>query len=188
MNSYGDDETIKVLNVDDDVSPEEFNAAMANLQELASKIPLPQDKETRVTLEDLNFSVLKALVQSVISNTEEQIEELMVEEEKSAYELANIIRPRLELIYNLLRKKGRLERLYGANKNSNNPDLQRCFYNIDNTLNYMSSSLQPYIEQFNKMKQENPEQYWLAEKMEKANMNNKKMGGGARKRKRHIGF
>lgn len=150
----------------DDITETEFKAAIDNLQSIASGIGIPSDAESRVSLHDINFAVQRALVKAVVDSTEEQIEKLVNAEEQSAMELAMVIRPRLELIHDLMRRKERMERLVGADLDKNNPDLQRCFYNIDNTLNYMSESLTPLIEQYQEARSKYPEREWLQNVME----------------------
>lgn len=64
---------------------------------------------------------------------------------ETAYKLAYEIEPKLRMIKDVQRA---LEKLDYLAKNKNDPDYQRCAFNLNTTLQYLMSDVQPQLEQF----------------------------------------
>lgn len=105
--------------------------------------------------------------------------------EKLAYSLAYEIEPKLRLIKDVQRSLDKLK--YFISK-KNDPDYTRCAFNLNNTLQYLMSDVQPQLEQFLNVTElgnnlTNIEQT-LAPNRPFGNSNNRMMSGGKRKRHR----
>lgn len=64
---------------------------------------------------------------------------------ETAYKLAYEIEPKLRMIKDVQRA---LEKLDYLAKNKNDPDYQRCAFNLNTTLQYLMTDVQPQLEQF----------------------------------------
>lgn len=94
---------------------------------------------------DIDTRLLKAIVDQAVEKVEEQIEQLNENRQRTAKELALIIKPRIEMIGYLYQKRDYYQRLL------DDPDYNRCVFNLNNTINYLIEDVRPYIQQLSGM-------------------------------------
>lgn len=116
--------------------------AIEQLEEIINNKSNEQYLDKMIVNVDIDTRLLKAVVEKAVDDVEEQIEQINESRAMSAKELAMIIKPRIEMIGYLRRKKAYYDRLYA------DPDYERCIFKLNNTIDYLIKDVTPYIQQF----------------------------------------
>ena len=126
-----------------------------------SKMYLAEDQA--LALAKIDYHLKKAMVNHLLGETEAQlkgddpdkgvygaINKVYDANQESAYRLAHIIRPRIELIYDLKRHMDKIKRVMGdpALGMPMDPDYKRCIFKLSNTLDYLKQDVAPHVQQF----------------------------------------
>ena len=119
---------------------EYFQAAITKLEDVLGKVKLERDEQ--LALADVNFHLKQALVNQLVSQVEGDMANLYDAQNTDVHRLAYVLLPRLRLINNLRKKTAMLERV------KNDPDYQRCIFQLKNTLGYLMKEAEPMLEQF----------------------------------------
>jgi len=126
-----------------------------------SKVYLAQDQA--LALAKIDYHLKKAMVSHLLGETEAQlngdnpdkgiygnIDRVYDAQQDNAYRLAHIIRPRIELIYDLKRHMDKIKRVMGDPSMGMpmDPDYKRCIFKLGNTLEYLKQDVGPHVQQF----------------------------------------
>lgn len=126
-----------------------------------SKMYLAEDQA--LALAKIDFHLKKAMVNHLLGETEAQLKgddpnkgvygevsKLYDNAQESAYRLAHVIRPRIELIYDLKRHIDKIKRIRGdpAKGIPMDPDYKRCIFKLNTTLEYLQQDVAPHVQQF----------------------------------------
>lgn len=126
-----------------------------------SKMYLAEDQS--LALENIDYHLKKAMVNHLMGETDAQLKgedkdtgilgevsTLYDRNVDEAYKLAFVIKPRIELIYDLMRYVNKIKRIMGdpAKGIPPDPDYQRCIFRLNNTLEYLKQDVAPQVQQF----------------------------------------
>lgn len=122
-----------------------FKATIENLEDVLGEVKVIPDEPLK--LADVNFYLKKALVEQLVNGVEGDMAELYDMQNTDIHRLAYILLPRIKLINHLRKKIATLERV------RNDPDYQRCIFQLNNTLGYLIQEAEPMMEQYTSMTQ-----------------------------------
>ncbi len=120
-------------------------------------------EDQALALAKIDYHLKKAMVNHLLGETEAQlkgndpdkgvygaINKVYDANQESAYRLAHIIRPRIELIYDLKRHMDKIKRVMGDPTLGMpmDPDYKRCVFKLSNTLDYLKQDVAPHVQQF----------------------------------------
>jgi hypothetical protein len=134
-----DGDNYTAVSIKDKSGSEILEQAVVFLEDLLKDSNIHHDDD--LALADIDFHLKKAMVQHVVGLVEDDVGKLYDSYDKSVERLAYILLPRLKLIGELQRYMAKAQRI------KNDPDYNRCVFNMQNTLQFLIADVEPLLKQ-----------------------------------------